>query len=348
LNPWKILGIEQTTDRQTIKRAYVRLIKLVHPEDDPAAFQRVRQAYEEALKQIDFPDYYDSSFDSAQTEGAFDVQAQMPAEVAFEEKSGEPTQNEACFDRVSPITELLDTIKELLGKEPDRNLPENWTQLLSDDLLWNIETKKLFGDQFFQYIADLRINHFQRLWLPKEVWSAIESQMHWRDQEMRLYKLFPEDMVNSVLDPIRNAMGEARSTDLKERHELAERLTENTPHPYAFLWRLIPILLIIFINHRFFCNEDDAPSSRYLDYTGNPAQMPFIGQGITIIPDSTGKGVPQVDLTNLSIPKGKTYDRLYRMYERSLFDSAQGVWNEWDSNSFHLTYDSISKPGEKH
>jgi hypothetical protein len=46
---WEILGIAPTPDIKAIKRAYAAKLKLTHPQDDPVAFQKLRQAYDWAL-----------------------------------------------------------------------------------------------------------------------------------------------------------------------------------------------------------------------------------------------------------------------------------------------------------
>ncbi|MEI7026057.1 J domain-containing protein [Paenibacillus sp. y28] len=48
---WEILGIDPTEDVREIKRAYAKRLKVYHPEDDPEGFQRLREAYDRAVKQ---------------------------------------------------------------------------------------------------------------------------------------------------------------------------------------------------------------------------------------------------------------------------------------------------------
>jgi uncharacterized RDD family membrane protein YckC len=48
---WAILGIEQTSDLRAIKRAYSKLLKQNRPDEKPAEFQRLHQAYKAALVQ---------------------------------------------------------------------------------------------------------------------------------------------------------------------------------------------------------------------------------------------------------------------------------------------------------
>lgn len=43
-NCWKILEIEETTDVDIIRRAYLALLPSFHPETDPQGFKQLRQA----------------------------------------------------------------------------------------------------------------------------------------------------------------------------------------------------------------------------------------------------------------------------------------------------------------
>ena len=47
--PWDELGIEPTGDRKAVRRAYAARLKDLRPDEDPAAFARLRPAYERAL-----------------------------------------------------------------------------------------------------------------------------------------------------------------------------------------------------------------------------------------------------------------------------------------------------------
>lgn len=49
MNAWEILGIEPTSDKKTIKRAYAKLLKLYHPEENPEKFKQIQAAYQQCL-----------------------------------------------------------------------------------------------------------------------------------------------------------------------------------------------------------------------------------------------------------------------------------------------------------
>ena len=51
MNAWEILGIEPTSDKKEIKKAYARLLKQYHPEENPEEFKQIQAAYQQCLHQ---------------------------------------------------------------------------------------------------------------------------------------------------------------------------------------------------------------------------------------------------------------------------------------------------------
>ena len=47
---FQILGLSETKDEEKIRQAYLSLLKVTNPEDDPEGFKRLREGYEEALR----------------------------------------------------------------------------------------------------------------------------------------------------------------------------------------------------------------------------------------------------------------------------------------------------------
>lgn len=49
MNAWEILGIEPTSDKKEIKKAYARLLKQYHPEENPEELKQIQAAYQQCL-----------------------------------------------------------------------------------------------------------------------------------------------------------------------------------------------------------------------------------------------------------------------------------------------------------
>lgn len=59
MDHWSVLELDRDADERSIKRQYARLLKVNRPDDDPQAFQRLREAYEHALNWARMREYED-------------------------------------------------------------------------------------------------------------------------------------------------------------------------------------------------------------------------------------------------------------------------------------------------
>jgi hypothetical protein len=126
---WNILNIPASSDERTIKRAYASLLRANNPEDDPAGFQVLRGAYEQALQYAkyakDFPEdaYYDPWEDEDEdgpgsVPDAADLQQQTAASGA-----NDVHEPENCSPSASPV-QSAPTQSRLRPQPPDELAPD--------------------------------------------------------------------------------------------------------------------------------------------------------------------------------------------------------------------------------
>ena len=110
---FKPLGIEETKDKKRIRKAYAQKIKECHPEEHPEEWQRLHQAYKEALNYASgkYLLYYDEEeieedYSEEPTEQIGEVK-DFPADVELSpQEKTEPTQKDV-FDKIVERAEII-------------------------------------------------------------------------------------------------------------------------------------------------------------------------------------------------------------------------------------------------
>lgn len=158
MNIWQELGIEKTSDKSIIKKAYHELLRKTHPEDDQAGFMRLRDAYEKALEYAEnregnpFDDYEDMEPQNFTEENAQDIN------VYLESQAGPVSEDRKKFgDWCERVGALYDDYTARL--DVDR-----WRRLLYEDIPYELH----FYNQCRDYIKGAFFQS-EDTYLPRQV-----------------------------------------------------------------------------------------------------------------------------------------------------------------------------------
>lgn len=114
---WITLGIDETKDKELIKKAYRTKLTTVNPEDDPDGFMRLREAFEEANRLAD----------------------------KEEDASDEPQE------KLSGVELLIDEIYMDFSRRID---VESWQELFQDDYFTSLEQSSDSFERLLVYLLD--------------------------------------------------------------------------------------------------------------------------------------------------------------------------------------------------
>lgn len=136
---WEILGIEKTTQQETIRQAYRALLPSFHPETDPQGFKQLRQAYEEALRLAQLPDEGAEAVTSGSENDEHEFLRAFRALLASETERFQPSAWQKYIQQLNTLT--IDEVDKLrwplcaIAIE-ERYMSLNCAALLAERLNW--------------------------------------------------------------------------------------------------------------------------------------------------------------------------------------------------------------------
>jgi hypothetical protein len=97
-SPFSVLGIEPTSNARDVKRAYAAKLKTTRPEDDPAGFQQLREAYDAALEWAEYLRNEEANQIAEVLKQQSDSTEQKPSQHNHEERRNEAPEPQSSTD----------------------------------------------------------------------------------------------------------------------------------------------------------------------------------------------------------------------------------------------------------
>lgn len=185
---WQLLEIAPDSDERSIKRAYARLLKTNRPDDNPEDFQRLREAYEDALAEARWRDADDEPSSNVQA-----VDVHQPDVAGHEWLSpGSEASSAADMPRETLAYESMPTPAVELPPEPSMAQMQQWLaegkdrQVLEGLKLWVASDWLLPFDRRQQFEQDV-INWIEAApdWSPV-FFDALCNIMRWDEAQGHL------------------------------------------------------------------------------------------------------------------------------------------------------------------
>ena len=243
MHMFHVLGIAPTQDERAIRRAYAVQLKQHRPDEDPSGFQRVHEAYEQALNwarrgQHDTADDEDALFGAswrievdadirADTSAGSTVYTATPEESAQTPFAGSPltcaadtpepilqaTESRATHNGVATPNllawEWFDEAHTLASKTEPAATEQAWDALLSAPELQQIEVRQLLSHRMFGLLAGWAQAHQAgedgRAALPRDLVRRCYTLFDWQSDELALARNFDTDEVDAVLGLVSSA-----------------------------------------------------------------------------------------------------------------------------------------------
>ena len=226
---WKLLGLEPTRDVSEIRRAYAQKARICHPEEDPAGFLALRQAYQAAL------DYAEGAEETAPPpDEAPDVQEEnwtLTGEPRIAEKGPNPFEDHEAFQNFRAL---------YTGKQ--RKNPKMWLDYFTSgpflDVMREPRFTALLLEEANRLEDEFPVNAEFLLWLYQAYqFTVTKLEREDEDGEKRLALRFRPDL-GAEFQGIEALFYLAAKGPIPKEPKGSERLVKSSFKDYGKLLRL--------------------------------------------------------------------------------------------------------------
>ncbi len=254
---WDILGTEPTGDERALKReyatgderalkrAYAKRLKVTRPEDDPAAFQELREAYEYALRHAhlfaaELPEPQSAGAEAEAAEvpeaapmepadlwGVIDDAAQEPPAELWGIIAREPAPPPELWGVVAidPTQEAANLWQGCLAQTRHADASDVLARMLQDDAMLNLDVREEFDLCALRYCAGAGYDLALR--------QALFEQLGW-DRDFSYLARSHADLVRSAVQRYRADRSFAHFSDNRDSYPGLDCLmSQQPPSAYA-------------------------------------------------------------------------------------------------------------------
>ncbi|KEQ27458.1 J domain-containing protein [Paenibacillus tyrfis] len=200
---WEILDIKLTNDLSIIKKAYARKLKQHHPEDDPEGYQRLREAYDQAVRAAKRNLKLDSSHDLTEEDTVERIESGQ-SDTGQDEQEGDDNPvvvpSRKLFADPAPmirtaeqrISEFMEKVTVVYRDIAQRIVIDSWLKLLNDDMMWDVKLQREVYKRMTVFLD-------RHPYLPRDVWQLLESSFCWKERAQDDRESFSRQFPNVFL-----------------------------------------------------------------------------------------------------------------------------------------------------